>query len=124
MCIRDRYKLDSRDGQYKLLDVNARTWGYHSLGARAGVDFSYMLYADLVGLPVSRCKSQTGIGWMRMTTDLPAALMALLGGDIDFKTYVRSLRDCNVEAVFSLEDPVPGLAEVLLVPYLALKRGF
>jgi hypothetical protein len=59
-----------------------------------------------------------------MTTDLPAALMALLGGDIDFKTYVRSLRDCNVEAVFSLEDPVPGLAEVLLVPYLALKRGF
>jgi predicted ATP-grasp superfamily ATP-dependent carboligase len=118
------YKLDPRDGQYKLLDVNARTWGYHSLGARAGVDFSYMLYADLVGLPVSRCKSQTGIGWMRMTTDLPAALMALLGGDIDFKTYVRSLRDCNVEAVFSLEDPVPGLAEVLLVPYLALKRGF
>jgi predicted ATP-grasp superfamily ATP-dependent carboligase len=118
------YKLDSRDGQYKLLDVNARTWGYHSLGARAGVDFSYKLYSDLVGLPGSRCKSQTGIGWMRMTTDLPAALMALLGGDIDFKTYVRSLRDCNVEAVFSLEDPVPGLAEVLLVPYLALKRGF
>jgi len=30
------YKLDPRDGQYKLLDVNARTWGYHSLGARVG----------------------------------------------------------------------------------------
>ena len=28
------YKLDPRDSQYKLLDVNARTWGYHSLGAR------------------------------------------------------------------------------------------
>ena len=34
------YKLDPRDGQYKLLDVNARTWGYHSLGVRAGVDFT------------------------------------------------------------------------------------
>ena len=33
------YKLDPRDGQYKLLDVNARTWGYHSLGQRAGVGF-------------------------------------------------------------------------------------
>jgi predicted ATP-grasp superfamily ATP-dependent carboligase len=61
---------------------------------------------------------------MRLTTDLPAALMAILGGETDFKTYMRSLRNCNVEAVFSSEDPLPGLAEILLVPYLALKRGF
>jgi D-aspartate ligase len=33
------YKLDSRDGQYKLLDVNGRTWGYHTLGMAAGVDY-------------------------------------------------------------------------------------
>jgi D-aspartate ligase len=118
------YKLDPRDGQYKLLDVNARTWGYHSLGPRAGVDFSYMLYADQVGLPVSSCTGQSGIGWVRMTTDLPAAFVALLAGDTDFKGYVRSLRNCNVEAVFSHDDPLPGLAEVLLVPYLAVKRGF
>ncbi len=118
------YKLDSRDSQYKLLDVNARTWGYHSLGAGAGVDFSYMVYADQVGLPVPRCKGQSGIGWMRMTTDLPAALMALLAGDINFKSYLRSLRNCNVEAVFSREDPLPGLAELLLVSYLLIKRGF
>ncbi|MGH2886995.1 MAG: ATP-grasp domain-containing protein, partial [Solirubrobacteraceae bacterium] len=40
------YKYDRRDGVPKLLDVNARTWGYHSLGQRAGVDFPYLLYAD------------------------------------------------------------------------------
>src|SRR5207247_1403581 len=33
------YKLDPRDRQFKLLDVNARTWGYHTLGLKAGVDF-------------------------------------------------------------------------------------
>lgn len=118
------YKLDPRDGQYKLLDVNARTWGYHSLGPRAGVDFSYMLYADQVGWAVSPCKGQAGIGWVRMTTDLPAAFVAMVAGDTDFKGYVNSLRSCNVEAVFSRDDPLPGFAEVLLVPYLALKRGF
>ena len=118
------YKLDPRDSQYKLLDVNARTWGYHSLGSRAGVDFSYMLYSDQVGLPVSASKGRPGLAWVRTTTDLPAAMLAILGGDTDLRSYLRSLRNCDVEAVFSARDPLPGLAEVVLMPYLAIKRGF
>jgi predicted ATP-grasp superfamily ATP-dependent carboligase len=118
------YKLDPRDSQYKLLDVNARTWGYHSLGAEAGVDFSYMLYADQIGLPVSVCKGRPGVGWVRTTTDIPAALAGILRGDTSLKGYLRSLQSCDAEAVFSLSDPVPGLAEVALIPYLAIKRGF
>ena len=118
------YKLDPRDSQYKLLDVNARTWGYHSLGAEAGVDFSYMLYLDQVGLPVSVSKGRSGLSWVRTTTDLPAAIMGILSGDTDWKSYFSSLRNCNVEAVFSRRDPLPGLAEVALIPYLAIKRGF
>jgi len=118
------YKLDPRDSQYKLLDVNARTWGYHSLGAQAGVDFSYMLYADQAGLPVAACKARPGVGWVRTTTDIPAAFVGMLNGDTSFKDYLRSLRSCDTEAVFSLNDPVPGLAEIALIPYLAVKRGF
>ncbi len=118
------YKLDPRDSQFKLLDVNARTWGYHSLGASAGVDFSYLLYADQLGMPVTTCRGKPGVGWMRTTTDIPAAFCALAAGEIDFRNYLRSLRNCNAEAVFSLEDPLPGLAEILLIPYLAIKRGF
>jgi D-aspartate ligase len=118
------YKLDPRNSQYKLLDVNARTWGYHSLGKGAGVDFSYMLYSDQVGLPVQASKGHPGVSWVRMTTDVPAAIMTYLAGDLDLKTYIRSLKNCTVEAVFSREDPLPGLMEILLVPYLAIKRGF
>lgn len=118
------YKLDPRDHQFKLLDVNARTWGYHSLGPAAGVDFSYMLYADQLGLPVPHCRAQPGIGWVRMATDVPAAVAAMFGRDTDVGTYLRSLRNCNVEAVFSRDDPWPGFVEILLIPYLAIKRGF
>ena len=118
------YKLDPRDSQFKLLDVNARTWGYHSLGVEAGVDFSYMLYADQVGLPVSVCQGRPGVGWVRTTTDIPAAIMGILKGDTSLWDYLRSLRGCNAEAVFSVSDPAPGLAEVALIPYLAIKRGF
>jgi predicted ATP-grasp superfamily ATP-dependent carboligase len=118
------YKLDPRDSQYKLLDVNARTWGYVSLGAPAGVDFSYMLYLDQIGLPVPVSKGRTGLAWVRTTTDLPTAILAILDGDTGLRSYFRSLRNCNVEAVFSARDPLPGLAEVALIPYLAIKRGF
>lgn len=118
------YKLDPRDSQYKLLDVNARTWGYHSLGAQAGVDFSYMLYADQVGLPVPVSRGRAGVTWVRTTTDIPAAMTAILRGDTDWKDYLRSIIDCDVEAVFSPRDPLPGLAEIALIPYLAVKRGF
>jgi D-aspartate ligase len=118
------YKLDPRNQQYKLLDVNARTWGYHSLGPRAGVDFSYLLYADQLGLPVASCRAQPGIGWVRMATDVPAAFTAVLSGDTSISDYLRSIIRCNAEAVFSTEDLLPGLMEVILIPYLAIKRGF
>ena len=118
------YKLDPRDSQYKLLDVNARTWGYHSLGTQVGTDFSYMLYLDQLGLPVTPHKAPAGAAWVRMITDVPTAFLEFIAGDLDLKSYVRSLKNCNVDAVFSVEDPLPGLVEVLLVPYLALRRGF
>ncbi len=118
------YKLDSRDQQYKLLDVNARTWGYHSLGQRAGVDFPYMLFTDQLGEPVKPCRAPAGVRWVRLVTDLPAGLLEILGRRLDWRAYLRSLITADTEAVFSLRDPVPGLAELALIPYLYMKRGF
>ena len=117
------YKLDPRDSQYKLLDVNARTWGYNCLGARQGLDFAYMLFSDQLGWPVSASRLAAGLAWVRMTTDFPTACMALRAGDVDLKSYLRSLRTCSTDAVFSAEDPLPGLAEIALIPYLAMKKG-
>lgn len=119
------YKHDARDGQTKLLDVNARTWGYHSLGQRAGVDFPYLLYADQLSLPVpDGLRAPAGVSWVRLATDVPTALALLAQGALDWRAYVRSLRAANVESVFSRDDPTPGLAELSLLPYLALRRGF
>jgi D-aspartate ligase len=118
------YKLDPRDGQYKLLDVNARTWGYHSLGQRAGVDFPSMLFADQLGEAVQLSRAQEGVKWVRLATDLPSGAVEFLGGRLDWRAYVRSLKDVRVESVFSLQDPLPGFVELALLPYLFMKRGF
>lgn len=117
------YKLDPRDGQYKLLDVNARTWGYHTLGHRAGVDFPYLLFADQLGEPVDVCRAEAGIRWVRLVTDVSTGVVEIIHGNLDWRAYIQSLRGIHLESVFSREDPLPGLMELMLVPYLIVKRG-
>jgi D-aspartate ligase len=119
------YKLDPRDGQYRLLDFNARTWGYHALGPAAGVDFPYLVFADQVGLPAERCRARAGVRWVRFITDVPTAIVELKAGRLGLRSYLGTVfGGFDVEAVFSREDPRPGLAEIALLPYLMKKRGF
>jgi D-aspartate ligase len=119
------YKYDARVGQLKLLDVNARTWGYHGLGQHAGVDFPYLLYADQLSRPLpDDLRATSGMSWVRLATDLPTAAVQLARGALDWHGYLRSLRSADMEAVFSRDDPMPALAELALLPYLAVKRGF
>jgi D-aspartate ligase len=109
------YKHDPRDGSYKLLDVNLRTWGYHTLGGAAGVDFPYLLYRDQIGLSVPRTAARTSVRWIRLTTDLANAARDMRQGTFELAEYARTLRDVDVEAVFSARDPLPGVYELLLL---------
>jgi D-aspartate ligase len=117
------YKRDSRDGRFKLLDVNARTWGYHTVGPAAGVDFPYLLFRDQLGQQVEPAQGRIGVSWIRLSTDVPNALVDIRAGRLRTGDYVRTLPGIDTEAVFSWRDPLPGLCEVALLPYLAVRRG-
>jgi D-aspartate ligase len=118
------YKRDPRDGQLRLLDVNGRTWGYHTIGRRAGTDFPYLLFADQMNELMEVCKGKAGVRWIRLLTDLPTGVLGILHGRIEGRAYLRSLQNIDEEAVFSIEDPLPGMVEIALIPYLFVKRGF
>ena len=118
------FKYDERDGLTKILDVNARTWSYHALGHRAGMDFASLLYADQVGAPLAHAtQARSDVSWIRLATDVPMAVKELLARRLDWRDYLRSLRRPDVESVFCRDDPAPALAEIALLPYLAVKRG-
>ena len=118
------FKRDARDGQYRLLDVNGRTWGYHSIGHRAGTDFPYLLFADQMDQPVETCVGKVGVRWIRLLTDLPTGFVGILSGQLKARSYLQTLNGCDEYAVFSWKDPLPGVMEIAMVPYLSVKRGF
>jgi D-aspartate ligase len=116
------FKRDPRDGEYKLLDVNARSWGFHSLGLPAGVDFSFALFSHQIGEAVPPGRAQPGVGWLRLVTDLPTAFSDIIHRQITIADYFASLRKTRIESVFSRRDPLPSIAELVLLPYIIAKR--
>jgi D-aspartate ligase len=116
------FKRDPRDSEFKLLDVNARIWGFHGLGAVAGVDFPYLLFSDQTGVLGTPCRSQTGVGWLRLITDVPTALSSMLKGQLSVRAWISSIRRAKIESVFALDDPMPSLAEAIMLPYLLFSK--
>lgn len=118
------FKYDYRVGKYKLLEINARTWGWHTLGRRAGVNFSYLLYLDQIGKNPYIDGFREGIKWVRLATDVPTVLMEWRKGNMRFRDYFQSMKGEKEFAVLSLKDPLPFFVEFLIAPYLKKKRGF
>lgn len=116
------FKRDPRSGEYKLLDVNARPWGFHAIGPAAGIDFPYLAYADLMNLPVEPVRARAGVGWLRLVSDIPTALSDFLHGTLSLGTYFRSLLATRTESVFSWSDPAPLFAELIMLPYFVAKK--
>ena len=118
------YKFDARDGRYKLLDINPRLWTWSPLGGSAGIDFPYLLWQMTVGRNVPKQTGRTGVHWMRMCTDLPAAVHEILRGRISLREYFRTLRGPVEFALMAADDPLPGLLDLPLFAYKHLYNGY
>lgn len=118
------FMLDERDNTYKLIDINPRTWAWHTLGAKAGVNFSALLCRDMHNESVQLDSFETGVTWIREVSDVPTALMEIIKQRLNIFDYLRTLRGKKELAVFSRRDPLPFIAELFWAPYMLCKRGF
>jgi predicted ATP-grasp superfamily ATP-dependent carboligase len=116
------FKRDNRDGRLKLLDINPRFWGWHTLGRRAGVDFPMLLWRMTHGPRVQVARGRAGIRWVRAVTDVPAALHEIKAGRLSPAAYVSSLRGPIEYAILAGDDPLPAIGEIPAGLYLAWRR--
>ena len=116
------YKRDPRDGVAKLLDVNPRVWGWHTLGAAAGVDFTWLMWLLASVGEVPHVEARTGVRWLRLSTDLPTALREIVHRRLSAAAYVRTLLLPKESAIAARDDPLPGLLELPLLAGVLVRR--
>lgn len=110
------FKQDSRDGVYKLLDINIRPWGWHTLCIACGLDLPYIQYQQIVlGQSSPPLTPQYGMRWIRIATDLPAGLQELHAGITTPWNYVRSVLGPNTYSVLSFRDPLPAVGDLAVL---------
>ena len=117
------FKRDPRDGELKLLDINPRVWGWHTLAQRSGVDFPYLAYRLARGQEITeRSHARTGERWLRLSTDLPSGIREVLRGNEPLLPYLKTLFSRHESAIFARDDPWPGVVEFPLLFTTLVRR--
>lgn len=114
---------DSSDGNYKLIEINPRTWLWVGLAKDCGIDYAKVAYRYVNGQPQTYPDHyEIGRKWINRLTDLVYAVKALCAKKISVKDYIDSLRGKKSFAIWNKKDPLPGLVFPFLSLYIARKR--
>jgi predicted ATP-grasp superfamily ATP-dependent carboligase len=103
------FKLDPRDGRYKLMEINSRSYSWQRLATLCGVNLAYIAYRDALGEPPSPIRSEVeGRCWVMLPIDLLMTPPEIVRGHVSLRSWVDSLRRIAATGVFSRDDPRPG----------------
>ena len=116
------FKRDSSSDELKLLDINPRVWGWHTIGRRAGVDFSLLQWRLVQGEPLRPRIGSPGVRWMWPAGDVPTAAREMFGRRLRLSQYLRGFRRPVDFATVTRDDPIPGLVELPLQVALVLRK--
>jgi D-aspartate ligase len=118
-------KRDPTTGRLAIIEPNlGRPTGRSSIAERGGVELLLTAYCDAIGesLPAARAQRYVGVKWIYWRHDLQAAVVRWRRGELTPGAWLRSVWGPKIEAVGSLRDPVPFLADVAGAGAVALRR--
>jgi predicted ATP-grasp superfamily ATP-dependent carboligase len=117
------YRLDKRDGRYKLLDFNPRIGAQFRLfEGRGGVDVARALYFDLTGRRVPSSGPVEGRTFIVEPYDLLASLGYFRRGGLTMREWRLSFKGMRELAWFSRDDPLPFLVMCIRLLLRVIQR--
>ena len=106
------FKLDERDGEYKLMEVNGRPNMSGALAVHCGVDFPLMTYRHLVhGVTPRQTPWREGIHWIDKADRLVLA-ERWKTGQSSFPQGLAPYFSRHIFSGFDVRDPAPSLVRL------------
>jgi len=104
------FKKDTRDGKYKLIEINNRLWKWHSLAIDSNVNIPYIQYLDAIGMSLKNVPIQeNGILWWLSLHDIATTIKEKNLSGLDLIKYLGDIDLDFVDAIGSIDDPLPFL---------------
>ncbi len=100
------FKRDPRDGAYKMIEINARSWWQNTHPSVSGLNIVKAAYDYAAGRPVSSGGYQVGTKWVHLYNDYFAARAAGLG----LLAWKRSLAGRTAFDIWARDDIRPMVA--------------
>jgi len=118
------FMYDEKIDDYKLIEINPRTWKWHTISNKLNINLLEMMIKYFQGENITEKHNIIDkVGWIERITDSYVALKEILEGRLTLSEYFKSLKIEKESAVLSKDDPLPALMYVILLPYLFYKRG-
>jgi D-aspartate ligase len=102
------YRYDSRDGQYKVLDINPRIGATFRLFVSSnGLDVARVQYLDLTGQAVPASNIIEGRKWWVEDRDIISSLRYFKDKKLKIGEWIKSFRGVQEWAWFAWDDIIP-----------------
>ena len=106
------FKMDPRDGAFKMMELNARVDKQIALFTKAGVNLPWLMYQDLVGMPMDPVVPYAdGIRWHDFVMDCRAYMTLRSRRETSFKEWVRTWLGAECHPYFDWRDIRPVLVK-------------
>ena len=118
------FKKDGRDGTFKLIEINARSWWQNRFATVCGVNLVLIAYMDAIGRRIPSGENyRTGIRWVYAVNDIQSAVTLFQSGSISLSDWLSSYKSIVDYAYFTPNDPLPCISNLVLAGHAYLK-GF
>jgi len=111
------FKYDERDRTYKFLEVNPRSWKWHSIAEKSNSPILMSLYHYIYGEKLIIKNVQEKATFRHLMTDIPTIINMRIKG-----VKVQKTKKNTKFAVWQINDLKPAFWEMLYLPYFILKR--
>lgn len=112
------FKYDTRDNSYKFLEVNPRTWKWHSIAEKSNSPILMSLYNYMYHLEPLIQNTQCEATFRHLITDIPTIIKMK-----QKKIKYHKMKGNTKYAVWDKGDILPAFFEIIYLPFLIITRN-